>query len=340
MRKIRIGLADYTEEFEGPILDIISKHYEPEFCEDPDYVFCTCFYNYIVEAVGKRGVRIFFSGENCGPNFDMYDYCITPLPISYDDRYLCHPYCFDHNNYRETIERVRKKHIFSDLDLAGKNGFCSMVVSNSNYADPIREDFFHYLCEYKRVDSGGRHLNNIGQPDGVADKFEFTGKHKFALCFENSMCDGYVTEKITEAFAARTIPIYWGDKAVFDYFNRDAFIYVSGREDFERARKQIEQLDNDDAAYAKMLAQPAIINDSDKVVYERLEKFLLNIFEQPLEKAFRRSEQGWIAGNNAQIIVRNRVMKTFVKLSDIRRTLIFKPIWAVKRRLGIKPKSK
>ena len=36
-------------------------------------------------------------------------------------------------------------------------------------------DFFHKLNEYKKVDSGGKYLNNIGKP--VVDKMDFIKIH-------------------------------------------------------------------------------------------------------------------------------------------------------------------
>ena len=64
-----------------------------------------------------------------------------------------------------------------------KRKFCAFVVSNSN-ANGIRRDFFETLSEYKKVDSGGRYLNNVG--GAVKDKIEFCSQHKFTIAFENT----------------------------------------------------------------------------------------------------------------------------------------------------------
>ena len=78
------------------------------------------------------------------------------------------------------------------------------------------------LSKYKRVDSGGRHLNNIGGP--VDDKLEFQKDYKFSIAFENSAFPGYLTEKLPEAVIAQTLPIYWGDKLVHRDFNTARFL--------------------------------------------------------------------------------------------------------------------
>ncbi len=70
---------------------------------------------------------------------------------------------------------------------------------------------FRFLNKnYSRVNSGGKTFNNIGGP--INDKIKIFSNHNFNIAFENSSYPGYVTEKITDAFIANTIPIYWGDK--------------------------------------------------------------------------------------------------------------------------------
>jgi hypothetical protein len=41
-------------------------------------------------------------------------------------------------------------------------------------------------------------------------KCQTLGQYKFALCFENTILEGWITEKIFDCFRAGTIPIYWG----------------------------------------------------------------------------------------------------------------------------------
>jgi hypothetical protein len=48
---------------------------------------------------------------------------------------------------------------------------------------------------------------------------------KFALVFENNADDGYMTEKILNAFLADTIPVYFGYSGIRNVFNPDRFIF-------------------------------------------------------------------------------------------------------------------
>jgi cephalosporin hydroxylase len=50
-------------------------------------------------------------------------------------------------------------------------------------------------------------------------------QYKFALAYENlANTRGYVTEKIFDALAAQTVPIYWGASNIEEYVDTNAFV--------------------------------------------------------------------------------------------------------------------
>ena len=167
-------------------------------------------------------------------------------------------------------------------DLKKKEGFCNFVVSNC-FAEDVRALFFNQLNKYKKVDSGGRFKNNIGGP--VADKLKFQQKYKFSIAFENCSYNGYATEKIVEAFYARTIPIYYGDPEIVKDFNKDAFVNVHDYSSFNEVIQKVIEIDNNDELFLEMINQP-IINPKSEI--GDLCSFLCNIFDQPLSQARRR----------------------------------------------------
>lgn len=123
-----------------------------------------------------------------------------------------------------------------------------------------------------------------------SSKADFQRKCKFTLCFESTKHDGFVTEKITDAFFADTIPVYFGSEEVFSIFNREALIYCPSREAFRETIERIVSLDQNDDAYLRMLNQPLFNQHFD---YEQhmnaYEKYIKHIFDQPLKQAYRRS---------------------------------------------------
>ncbi|HLH74573.1 MAG TPA: glycosyltransferase family 10 [Chloroflexota bacterium] len=48
----------------------------------------------------------------------------------------------------------------------------------------------------------------------AASKSETIAQYTFALCFENMILRGWITEKIFDCFYSGTVPIYWGDPEV------------------------------------------------------------------------------------------------------------------------------
>ncbi len=55
-------------------------------------------------------------------------------------------------------------------------------------------------------------------------KSQTLGQYTFALCFENMILKGWITEKIFDCFFAGTIPIYWGAPDIEEYVPAECFI--------------------------------------------------------------------------------------------------------------------
>lgn len=55
-------------------------------------------------------------------------------------------------------------------------------------------------------------------------KSETLGQYTFALCFENMILKGWITEKIFDCFFTGTIPIYWGAPNIEEHIPMNCFI--------------------------------------------------------------------------------------------------------------------
>lgn len=272
-----LSLADWS------VYRLISKRYEIHLNEEPDYVvFCNdgqCEFRY------NDSIKILIQSENRVCDFNAYDYAVGFDYMTFGDRYLRNPQFSRRAAFSQAVNRA----VMSDEQFLNRK-FCSFVVSNVQFGDPIREKFFRRLSQYKKVDSGGRFLNNIGGP--VKDKLAFCREYKFNIAFENSSSPGYTTEKIMEAYAIRSVPIYYGNPNVETDFRPESMVHVMGEDDIERAVDEVIRLDNDDDAYLKKVTEPCFVVD-DPWVYERqLDDFLVHIFEQPIDKARRRNRYG------------------------------------------------
>ena len=85
---------------------------------------------------------------------------------------------------------------------------------------------------------------------------EFQKKYKFSIAFENSVQNGYTTEKILDSYRSNCIPIYYGSKTIAYDFNTETFINCN---DFKTTKELIEyiiKVDNDDDLYNSYMNKP------------------------------------------------------------------------------------
>ncbi len=251
MKKIRLGFCDMCEGFSEEnnwFTKTLRKRFEIEIVSDPDFL--------IFSQPGKKHrrhkcIKIYFGVESFDPNWRICDYALTCNYIE-DLRHFRLP-LYVHYSSADRLINARHE---TKLELPRK--FCSFVVSNAGKKKTRRRvDFFHTLNQYKKVDSGGRFLNNIGGPlaAGSASKIKFLSEYKFNIAFENKSKPGYTTEKIVEAFLAGTVPIYWGNPRIAEEFNPESFVdATSFKNDFDLVQ-YVRELDEDESLYRKMASQ-------------------------------------------------------------------------------------
>lgn len=112
--------------------------------------------------------------------------------------------------------------------------------------------------------------------EGIADTFgTFDGgaysdisdslkEYRYSIVVENTISDYFFCEKITNCFAAQTIPIYLGARKIDEFFNADGIISIEMKDldDIENIIKQC-----DEKEYLRRL--PAILDN-----YERVQEYL------------------------------------------------------------------
>ncbi len=286
MNTVKIAFSDFWDDFDPNdnfITAALKKHFNVILSDEPDFVFCSNFGN---RHLKYDCVKIFYTGENLCPDFNLVDYAMGFQPITFDDRYLRLPLYVLYD--RAVSEALKKHELASGCDPA-KRKFCNYVISNA-ISDPARDEMIELLEGYKHVDSGGRYRNNVGGP--VKDKIEFEKDYKFTMCFENSSAKGYTTEKIMEAFAGCTVPIYWGNPDIASEFNPKAFINCHDFQSFEDVVEEVRRIDGDDERFLEMLREPVLANDSDARRYldeDYVSDYLQTILSRDKENAYRRN---------------------------------------------------
>lgn len=211
-------------------------------------------------------IKIYFTGENDFPDFNQCDYALSFYNLEYNDRHLRYP-LFKLYEY----DQLNSPFPISDNDAVSRP-FCSLLMRNHSNCDPKRLQIINAVENYKPIVYGGPFRNNTG--GCVTEKIPFIHKFKFNLALENSIVDGYVTEKILEPFVAATIPVYWGDESVRHDFNPDAFINANDFDDTDGLINFIRKVDNDTNLYLQMLRAPKLIADKVVDFDSRLADFL------------------------------------------------------------------
>jgi hypothetical protein len=313
MKKIKVKFVGFWDCFDPSkhyFYQLMCKHYDVELSDAPDYIICSCF-GAPYEYCKYPQVRIMICGENYLPDLNFIDYAITRYPIKLLDRCFYDFNCLEESDH--TVQLTFKKRDYSKETLKSKKYFANFIASHES-EHSIRGDFFKELCKYKRVESPGTYLNNMPNGEIVnfknSSKCDFQRQTKFTLCFESTKHAGFTTEKIVDAFYSDTIPIYYGSDTITDIFNEKAFINVSSFDSFEDAIKRIIEIDQDDELYLSMLREPIFTRHNYVVqMYSDLENFICNIFNQPVESAYRRSRVYWPAKLEKYIVDRPSVMK-------------------------------
>ncbi len=317
MKTIKIKICDFDPaekiSFGKFFINHLEKFYNVEISEEPDYVF---FYERTANHLKyPNAIRIFFTGENVHPDWNLCDYAISFDRLQFGDRHFRLPLYmlatfYDPTDIEEagdlTFENVPP---MSKEELSKKTDFCSFVYSNS-LADPKRKVLFDTISSYKKINSGGKYLNNVGGP--VTQKLAFERQHKFSIAFENSSRDGYTTEKLPAALAARTIPIYFGNPNIGLEFNTKRFINIHDFPSFEAVLERIKEIDQNDDLYLQIINEPILATGFHYAdTLKDFDTFLYNIFDQNVDKARRRNIN---AVHSALLEKRERMFFNFLKL--------------------------
>lgn len=281
MKKLKVRIVDQDcfpglEKQAEFFIDILKKKYDVKLLKNnyeiPDLLFFSCYGGENLKWTNCK--RIYHTAERDIPNYNLCDYAIGLTDIGYNDRFLHFPSYVYYNNILKKCEGAIKEN--NNKDELLNRGFCSAVVSDP-YRDRIFYNFFSLLSNYKKIESGGRIKNTIGFR--VPDKIKFISKYKFNIAFENMYAPGYVTEKIIEAFTAKTIPIYWGSNTVKKEFGEDGYININDFSSLHEAIDYIKTVDNDNALYMKILNSGPTLLHSYEEWCEILLEYLSNIIE-------------------------------------------------------------
>ena len=249
------------------------------------------------------GKKVFYSGENLErvsryrnlktdevayrvwmKRYREYgDYALSEMNLSLgfaekkDSNYIRFPlwitFLFSPDStYEEIKDRIN---CINNRQVSTNREGTALIASHDQFGS--REYIYNDLKDVVDIQCAGKWNHNT---DLLRDKYgdgkiDYLFYKKFNICPENVDASGYVTEKLFDAFAAGTIPIYQGDgnNPEPKVINRNAVIFwnfESGNN--EENIKLISKLDSDDDLYREFMMQPVFKEGAAEVVWSYFER--------------------------------------------------------------------
>ena len=155
-------------------------------------------------------------------NNKLYDFVLTfdEYFLSKGQNYLYYPHgrCWI-NHYKETKKENKISTIASGKNTTEGHQLRHKIISK------YRDDISVYGHGYNPVEF----------------KEESLLKYMYSITIENCRQPGYWTEKIVDCFASKSIPLFWGDDAVNDYFDKEGIIYFENEEELGNIIKDLKE---------------------------------------------------------------------------------------------------
>ena len=146
--------------------------------------------------------------------------------------------------YTARLKAVEYFHRFGEIDLFGKAWDRAPMRVGKSWIPWTFRFWYDALWEAKQR----RWPNPVyaavaaASKGTVVSKAETLGRYKFAICFENMILPGWITEKIFDCFAAGCVPVYWGAPEITDVIPADCFIDMRQFEGFHDLRDFLHRM--------------------------------------------------------------------------------------------------
>lgn len=325
-KTIRVKYLGFYPSFDPEqylVTRILRKYFDLQLVDkDPEFLICNHF-DPPFQYVNYSCPRVFITGENFSPDFNCFDYTITFDPLQYNDRHFYAPYFLLDPCTRNYFlspgaqDRQPKEELLAQKDL-----FCDFIFTHDSVTD-IRRRLFEKLSSYRRVESAGPFMNNMPggytvpySEDGV-EKMKLIRRCKFSVVSESVVLNGFISEKVTHAWMAHSIPIFYGNPQATQILNPKAILNVHDYENLDDLLAEIVRLDQDPDAWYEKVCQPLFLEPDYFVRRNReFEEFLVHIFSQDPQDAYRRTLHFSPEEHEAHLrcynhFLQSRALKTF-----------------------------
>ncbi len=205
-------------------------------------------------------LKIFYTGENLPPDYSCCHYALTFNPDPCGGRNLRLPLWYHYIDWFNVKSYGSPHWLVPPKLLNGSERFSTQIAERFCaivYGKPVRSRklAIKALDQYKNVDVYGKAKRATPLPDGEFAKLQALSGYRFSLCYENSISEGYHTEKLLHGKVAGGIPIYYGHSSVAVDFNPECCIHAASMPLAELV-DLVRRIDQSPAAYRQLVEQP------------------------------------------------------------------------------------
>ena len=177
-----------------------------------------CFHP-IVDQV-KSKIKVAWALESPAVKPHLYQY-FKNIESKFDYIFICNKHLSSSNKFK-LMHYGACWIIPENCRIYNKSKLISIVASNKNWAPGhiLRHEIISKKLhpELELWGSGYKYFTNAQEERVLPFK-----DYKYTIVIENCRYPGYFTDKILDCFATGSIPIYWGDPEISNYFNPNGF---------------------------------------------------------------------------------------------------------------------
>lgn len=190
---------------------------------------------------------------------------------------------------RECIRQLLEE--FQSVARAGfeRSLFCSLICSHDK--GNTRRLIYHEVSKIEKIDCPGRlyHNDKTLKTDYEDNKIDYLRQYKFNICPENTIAEGYCTEKLFDALHAGCIPIYaGGDNKDPEpgILNPEKVIFFDPKNITTDVIDNIQELHTNKSAYDNWRDKPIFCDTAVDVIFGMLARYneMLSEVANDLEK--------------------------------------------------------
>jgi glycosyltransferase involved in cell wall biosynthesis len=287
-KKIRLSFSNFGDTPQNFFIIPICKVLESYNCSykiakyyNPHIYFFSVFEKKNKVIKSKAPCKIYFPGEETSHNSKEFkENCIDIVSLAFGfdyteaDNYLRLPlwllHYFSPDNSKDEIRKI----LSSFKNHYKKVKFCSLVSND----DPrgIKIKMYNEISKIKAIDCPGNFLHN---DDSLYEQYSnekdvYLQQYKFSICPENTINQGYVTEKLFQSLYSGCIPIYngWSKNPEPDVLNPNIILWFD-ENDTSTLVNDVKKINSDDKLYRLFMEQPFFCDNAVDKIHIMLQQF-------------------------------------------------------------------